>query len=214
MKTLILMLCFLFAFSSLGGSPEKLKCEQQFSPSNEGVIPIKKIYQQRRHTSFSSRNDVENLIIMASLTLREGDVLQAAYLMEKAALFGSPKAQFKLSLILKDHAMLTPEHQNKWLLESARNNYPPAQFELGKRYLHGDQANQSSALAFKWFFRAAIRGHAQAAIYLASMYKRGLGINRHPHKAKHWEKLAKYYNAKENLSRPIPIKKLAKKAKP
>lgn len=52
------------------------------------------------------------------------------------------------------------------LRAAAQNGDPRAQFELGRRYFHGDGVERDPERAAHWLHRASSRGHFVARIYL------------------------------------------------
>jgi TPR repeat protein len=50
----------------------------------------------------------------------------------------------------------------KWLLKSAEQGFPPAQYEAGHNYVRGDGAPVSETDARKWLLKASLQGHTWA----------------------------------------------------
>ena len=61
----------------------------------------------------------------------------------------------------------------KWLSLAAKQDYPNAQYNLGRMYREGIGVPQNDQEAFKWFSRAAQQGDAEAQYNLGAMYVNG-----------------------------------------
>ena len=86
------------------------------------------------------------------------------------------------------------------LLQKAEGGDKDAQFEIGKRFDSGQGVKQDSGKAAQWYFRAASKGHAKAAEYLAIFYDEGIGVPKDPVIAGRWRKIAQR-NADNQSSR-------------
>lgn len=74
---------------------------------------------------------------------------------------GDPAAQFYYSRTLPRYRGRAG-HAQKWLLRSAEQGFPPAQYEAGKAFATGEGAPVSAAEAQKWYLAAAKQGHTWA----------------------------------------------------
>ncbi len=100
--------------------------------------------------------------------------------LQKQADEGDAKAQCKIALLYLHGCREVQKNELlafQWFCESARQNYPPAQYELACMYLTGSgilglQADEERA--FKWFMQAATRGVMQAQFCVAMMMEHGL----------------------------------------
>lgn len=63
-----------------------------------------------------------------------------------------------------------------WYRKSAEQGNPDAQWNLGKRYLHGDGVETDHAAAARWFSAAAGQGNMEALCELGTMYRFGQGV--------------------------------------
>lgn len=61
-----------------------------------------------------------------------------------------------------------------------------AQFDVGVRYLHGDNVEQDYAKANEWFKKAADQGHKRAAYNIGSLYLKGCGVPLDASQAMKW----------------------------
>jgi uncharacterized protein len=70
-----------------------------------------------------------------------------------------------------------------------------AAYELGRLYHKGEYGARDYGEAFKWYSKAAARGHTQAQVGLASLYADGKGVTQDYFRAAEW------YRAAANLGR-------------
>lgn len=63
-----------------------------------------------------------------------------------------------------------------WFRKAAEQNYPAAQFELGRLYVNGHGVAKDYAAALNWFGRAASQGYADGQFALGVMYENGQGV--------------------------------------
>ena len=80
---------------------------------------------------------------------------------EELAKSGDIVAQFYYSRTLPRYKGRAG-HAQKWLLQSAEQGFPPAQYEAGKAFATGEGAPVSAAEAHKWYLAAAKQGHTWA----------------------------------------------------
>lgn len=75
--------------------------------------------------------------------------------------------------------------------KSAKQNYAPAQHNLGLSYLHGLGVEKDQTQAFVWFEKAAKQGLLDAKNELAMAYYLGRGVMKNLDKAQHyWQQAA------------------------
>jgi len=72
------------------------------------------------------------------------------------------------------------------LMQKAKNGDKIAQYQVGYSYLR----NNDDEKAVKWFKKSAKQGFRHAQGYLASFYKRGVGVEKNTEKSKYWYKKA------------------------
>ena len=65
------------------------------------------------------------------------------------------------------------------------NNYPSAQYHLGRLYLERFKDPGDFKEALKWMHKAADLGHLDAQTHLATFYREGIGVKRDYITAKH-----------------------------
>lgn len=118
---------------------------------------------------------------------------------------GNPRAQFYLAGIY-DQGLGVPKDTElavQWLIKSAKNGYPLAQFNLGNGFFkRGEEKDfQQAAL---WWNAAAEQGFFPAQYNLAVLYEEGQGVPKDQHKAAYWYREAAKLGsdpAKEALTR-------------
>ncbi len=102
----------------------------------------------------------------------------------RAAELGDLEAQLELGLLLSDRSWAgsNPKEAEKWLMKAAGRGQPAALNALGEMHL----ARETFAEALEFFQRAADLGHPASQYRLGSMFAEGLGVARHPDKARTW----------------------------
>jgi len=97
---------------------------------------------------------------------------------------GDAQAQFYLNEIYGSGLGVTadPGKAAQWLEQSAKNGFPPAQFNLGNN-LHGQGKPEE---AVKWWRAASDQGFVQAQYNLAVAYLHGSGIKADREQAIYW----------------------------
>lgn len=118
-----------------------------------------------------------------------GDFKTGAKYYIKAAELGNPVAQYKLAISYETSALGTPKDIKKtlkWLMESAKQGYAPAENWLGGIYLRGQTLKRDPKEAHKWLLKAAEHGLCRAQRTLGEMYFYGNGIRKDENKALKW----------------------------
>ena len=87
--------------------------------------------------------------------------------------------------------------KDEQLLADAQAGDAVAQFIMGVNHFIGDRAEQSDAMAFDWYRKAAIQGHEQAQLNLATMYLNGWGNIRDEKSALFWLMASKALGSRE-----------------
>jgi TPR repeat protein len=87
--------------------------------------------------------------------------------MERLAKEGNSTAQFNLSVAYKagDGVAQDLEKAASWLLKSAENGFPPAQYNIGHYWLEA----KDKAKAFDWFMRAARQNYGPAQFHIGAL---------------------------------------------
>ena len=120
---------------------------------------------------------------------------------QTAAQEGDAEAQYQLGVYYSKRSsgiLMSFEESLKWMKLAAEQGHAKANFHLGSLYLFGDanpysgavvcpkdevQAGKCFSVALSAFSEQAERGDADAMVWLAAMYAKGLGVSRDPDKA-------------------------------
>jgi TPR repeat protein len=88
--------------------------------------------------------------------------------MEQLARDGNPTAQFNLSVAYNagDGVARDLEEAASWLFKSAEAGFPPAQYNVGHRWLEAKDKEK----AFDWFMRAAKQNYGPAQFHIGALY--------------------------------------------
>ncbi len=92
------------------------------------------------------------------------------------AKLGNPRGQIMIAMCYLDKN--NNKQMIKWLLASAKNNYPPAQKILGYFYYIGKGVKKNDKLAFEWIEKAAKQGSHEAISKYAIFYYNGIYVNK------------------------------------
>lgn len=93
----------------------------------------------------------------------------------------------------------------------AEHGNAQSQYELGLRYLWGEQVEQDYRKAFEWLKQAADQGHAAAQVTVAACYYFGKGVNKNQKEANAWAQFALKQGQEEIIrGRLIAEEKLAR----
>ncbi|HWS18208.1 MAG TPA: tetratricopeptide repeat protein [Candidatus Elarobacter sp.] len=87
----------------------------------------------------------------------------------------------------------TAKESVRWLAESAKQGYAPAQSQLGRTFLYGRGIDVDYEKALLWERKAAEQGDQRAQRDLAFMYERGFGVPADPAQASEWNRKATAY---------------------
>jgi len=95
---------------------------------------------------------------------------------------------------LSDYADASPEDQdqaNALLLKAANQEFPPAMYELGRRYRDGSFGLQRDlAEGYRWMIKAAESGSVPAMVATADALYHGQGVAQNPRRAVEWAERA------------------------
>lgn len=135
---------------------------------------INLLYRAQKLGSVEATTELGGLLI-------EGKHVKKNYkkgfkLLRKAAA-ENPIAQFWMAkfYILGQGVKQSDTEGLSWMQKSAAHGYPPAEFNLGYNYFHGNFTTENNDLAFKYFGLAASHGHIEAKSYLARCHACGYG---------------------------------------
>lgn len=97
---------------------------------------------------------------------------------------GDSQAQFYLNEIYTNGlgVKVDPERASHWLEQSAKNGFPPAQFNMGNNF-HGKGVYDA---AVTWWSAAAEQGFVQAQYNLGVAYLQGSGVKQDRGQAVYW----------------------------
>lgn len=116
-----------------------------------------------------------------------GDLAAAAREYRAGAERGERLAQFNYAtMILRGETPGSAEAALAWLVKSATQGYPQAQYALALLYERGSLVAKSLAEATAWFRRAAEQDHVEAQIALGTQYFLGRGAPRDETEACRW----------------------------
>jgi TPR repeat protein len=103
-----------------------------------------------------------------------------------------PVAQMALASCydLGSHVQPDGKESVRWLAESAKQGYAPAQSQLGRTFLYGRGIDVDYEKALLWERKAAEQGDQRAQRDLAFMYERGFGVPADPAQAAEWNRKA------------------------
>ena len=104
---------------------------------------------------------------------------------------GQREAQYLVALAYEEGRLVTRDHAAaaSWMLESAEQEYVPAQGGMGRLYIAGVKDNEPIAHradAEKWLRLAAAQGDADAQFWLGTAYQRGWFGGLDDREAFHW----------------------------
>ena len=76
-----------------------------------------------------------------------------------------------------------------WLEKSAKQGFPEAQSELGRKYMNGEGVPKNYVLSVAWLRKAAEQGDPQGQALLAIAYHMGKGVPKDDVRAYAWYNL-------------------------
>ncbi|MCX7892527.1 MAG: sel1 repeat family protein [Burkholderiales bacterium] len=121
------------------------------------------------------------------LAYERGDLAAAAREYRAGAERGERLAQFNYAMmILRGETPGSAEAALAWLVKSAAQGYPQAQYALALLYERGSLVAKSLAEATAWFRRAAEQDHVEAQIALGTQYFLGRGAPHDETEACRW----------------------------
>jgi len=111
---------------------------------------------------------------------------------QKQAAANVPKAQATMASCYELGRNVKPSRTEviRWLMLAAKQEYAPAEYELGRIYLYGRGVPADYTQALIWEERAAGHGQRRAQRDLAYMYERGFGVNADAAQAAAWNRKA------------------------
>ena len=77
-----------------------------------------------------------------------------------------------------------------WFKKAAENDYSSAQYQLAKRYYHGEGVEKNLTEAVKWYRKAALQGNSDAQNSLGLRCHYGEGVDKDPTEAVKWYRKA------------------------
>ncbi len=92
------------------------------------------------------------------------------------------------------------EQAFEWYLISAKQHYPPAQYQVGNAYAYGQGIAPDQALATEWYEKAANNGYVLAQRSLGNRYLQGKGVEKNIVMAHAW------YTVVANFGNPLDEK--------
>ena len=128
----------------------------------------------KRYTAENAEDDYEE----AMVSFREKDFEEALPLLQRAAEFGHPDAQYRLGTCY-DYGYGTEvdaEKASYWYLKAAEQGHADAQADLGYNYREGIGVVVDYQKAVYWIQKAVAQNHANAMVFLGSMYEKGIGV--------------------------------------
>jgi TPR repeat protein len=73
-----------------------------------------------------------------------------------------------------------------WLAKAAGQGYAPAEVELGRMYVSGQNGPPNAKEALRWYRKAAKSGNMAAELALGLAYLHGTGVPEDSHQAMRW----------------------------
>src|ERR1700722_9272093 len=155
----------------------------------------------------ASRGDSVAAYGLACLSLRKNSEENYLFWLKKSAELGHAKAQCCLgNLFNKDnpYRLVDPDDNLafKWYLESANQDYPEAQYQIGFMYTIGRGTLPNRKESFGWMLKAATKYHIPAMQYVVWAYTKGSGGQKNIERANDWKSLI------EKATLPLPHKEL------
>lgn len=116
------------------------------------------------------------------------------------------EAQFQYASIIESGLVKVDDFQSTflWYKKSAENGYAPAQYEVGLKYLYGDDIEQNRYEALIWLEKAAYQGYKEALQKVISLYTVGRLVKKNLNRAKYWESYLDGFD-KEELGVLSPV---------
>jgi len=186
----ITLLLFLFTLAGCAGTIDSMKA------SVEKVINSAKAYseEEQGNTAYD-RKDYKTAF--------------ARY--KTAAELGGSHGQFMLSnmYLAGEGVQRNRKESFRWLQQSAKNGYPPANYLMGRASLP-----KYPVTAVKYFKAAAEKEHGSSMHMLGLMYASGAGVEQNSTEALRWFRLARAqgFPVEENLLSEEGIRKFSKQA--
>ena len=163
----------------------------------ENVRP--KAFELHCMRAFSARPDGEALqTAYARLHEKSGRLAVAEFLYGLAAANEYAPALFELGRM---GVSLGDDEPLDLIFSAANANYPPAQYEMGLRYLNGDSVPKVASLGIVWISRAANADFFPAITELVGAYEEGVGVARDKKKLAAWRARAANLTVKETHQR-------------
>lgn len=91
----------------------------------------------------------------------------------------------------------------KWYVQAASNQFPPAQFALAQLYLDKDAPLYDGHQGYLWMLKAAQNHYQKAELALAKLYDEGKVVDKNEKLAKQWQKLAEKKKKNQDLRQEV-----------
>lgn len=140
------------------------------------------------HLKAANHNIAQSKNILKTLPITQYVAVDNLDYLEYTADTGDINSQFKLYRLYAAGKSV-PKDISKALSycqQAAKNHHQEAMYILGQSYKTGILTDQNHDNAFKWFRKAAYRGHSRAKYELANMYLEGHDTNITAEKRKFW----------------------------
>lgn len=126
---------------------------------------------------------------------RQGDYRAAAGEYRSAADMNNPRGQYLLGRMHAKGEGVTRDAREalRWIMMSSDQGYPPADVDMGLRYLYGNDVPVDYEKAVFHFLRAAEREYVLAMYYMALVNAHGLGVRQSRAEALRWFRMARAY---------------------
>lgn len=126
---------------------------------------------------------------------RQGDYQAAAGEYASAAEMNNPRGQYLLGRMQAKGEGVPRNRQEalRWTMKSADQGYPPADVDMGLRFLYGNDVPLDHEKAVFHFRRAAEREFVLAMYYMGLVNAHGLGVRQSSTEALRWFRMAKAY---------------------
>lgn len=121
------------------------------------------------------------MLILLSLYFTACASTQSINLIKEKAELGDKESQYLLGIYYKENKSFSKAFE--LFTQSANQNYPVAQNELGNCYLEGKGVDKNNEKALYWYRKAAEHKYFDAINNLGYMYDLGLGIKENNNKA-------------------------------
>lgn len=130
----------------------------------------------------------------------EENLHEAVFWYRKAAEQGSDYSRCQFASICVSWSGKEKQEAIKYLRQAVGNNYPYAEYLLGKCYEDGTGVGVNETEAFSLFLKAARMGEGRAYEELAECYERGYGVTQDLNNALYWYQKCVDWRREEGLN--------------